>query len=79
MMNIAYILVADAWGKFPSGILGGNFFELGSFSQCFHIERIGDKFKTQYCIAQLKFHSNEQTERNTLMPRLVSFSYSKHS
>lgn len=66
------ITVVDSWGKFPSGIMSGNFFELGSFPQCFRIERNGDAFKTQYCVAQLKFHSNEQAERNTLMPRLVT-------
>lgn len=64
------ILVADSWGKFPSGVMGGNFFEFGSFPQCFRIERNGERYETQYCIAQLKFHSNEQSETNTLMPRL---------
>lgn len=52
--------------------MNGNFFELGSFPQCFRIERNDHKFETQYCIAQFKFRSNEQTERNTLMPKLVT-------
>lgn len=43
-------LVVDSWGNFPSGILQGNRFELGSFPECFHIDRDGKLYNTQYCI-----------------------------
>lgn len=44
--------VVDSWGNFPSGILQGNLYELGSFSECFHINRDGKPYNTQYCIGQ---------------------------
>lgn len=51
--------VLDAWGKIPSEILVEKFFNLsqssydyGSFAQCFHIERKGRRFKTQYCLVK---------------------------
>lgn len=47
------ILVIDAWGHMPSGILNGISIEYGSFSQCFHIVRNGTEYKTQYCTASV--------------------------
>lgn len=32
-----HFIVADAWGKIPTGILSGNLFELGNFDQCLDI------------------------------------------
>lgn len=52
--------VVDGWGKFPSGIYNYNFFDPGSFSECFHIERNGVNYKTQYCIGQLILETPEQ-------------------
>lgn len=54
-------LVVDAWGKFPSGILEGNLFELGSFQECFHIERDDEPYDTKYCLAELKLKSTPQS------------------
>lgn len=51
--------VADAWGRPPSGLLSGNFFDLGSFSQCLNIKRNGRDYRTQYCIGQLKSPSEK--------------------
>lgn len=51
------LTVADAWGRPPSGLLGGNSFDLGAFSQCLSIKRDGRDYQTQYCIGQLKFPS----------------------
>lgn len=42
--------VVDSWGNVPSAILNGNLNDLGSFPECFHIERNGKPYKTQYCI-----------------------------
>lgn len=60
----------DSWGNFPSGLfhpMSGNYFDLGSFSQCFHITRDGNAYKTQYCIGQLKLRA--QIEMNTVKPQ----------
>lgn len=48
----------DAWGKIPSGILYGNFFDRGNFDECLEIrhdskaQNIGI-IKGQYCIASI--------------------------
>ena len=52
------ILVVDAIGKPPSGILGGNFKWLGSFDECVDVKAAINKsgeitypWKGQYCTA----------------------------
>lgn len=45
----------DAWGKIPSGILEGNYQDFGSFSECFHIERNNELYKSKYCMAKVDF------------------------
>lgn len=45
----------DSWGKFPSGIFSGNAYDFGAFSQCFHLERDGQHYPTQYCLAMITF------------------------
>lgn len=47
--------VLDAWGKIPSGILDGNFYEFGSFSECFHINKGKNVYNSKYCMGQLTF------------------------
>lgn len=71
-MNVNVIsfvkLVADAWGKIPSGILQGNFFEFGSYDQCLAIKHdteiaeIGT-FKGQYCLAKLGFKASDSQQK----------------
>ena len=46
-------LVVDSYGKYPAGVLNGNYYGFGSFSECFHIERNGVPYETQYCIAKV--------------------------
>ena len=58
--------VVDAWGKFPAGIFNQNFFDPGSFSECFHIIRNGRNYKTQYCIGQLILESTEQWQKQQI-------------
>lgn len=48
--------VIDSWGKIPSGIFDGNFYEFGAFSQCLNIERYGDSYKTKYFLGHLIFN-----------------------
>lgn len=71
-----FCLVVDAWGKFPSGIMNGNFFDLGSFPQCFHIKQNEMLYKTQYCIGQIIFKPKELIQRSFTMPRLVDMIFS---
>lgn len=47
--------VLDAWGKLPSGLLEGNLYELGAFSECFHIERNDKHYDSKYCMGELAF------------------------
>lgn len=49
----------DSWGNFPSGIGTRNNQELGSFSECFRIERSGQPYQTQYCVGQAHFSRGE--------------------
>ncbi|XP_055304070.1 nose resistant to fluoxetine protein 6-like isoform X2 [Sitodiplosis mosellana] len=51
--------IVDSWGKIPSGILNGNFYEFGAFSECLNIDRYGDPYKTKYCLGHLFFNSSE--------------------
>lgn len=48
----------DAWGKMPSGIFEGNLNEFGAFSECFHIQRNADMYKTKYCMGQVVLDLN---------------------
>lgn len=57
-LRFRFLTVLDSWGKLPSGILSGNFFEFGSFDQCFSISfdesyDIGAAIRPQYCIGQI--------------------------
>lgn len=49
--------VIDAWGKLPSGILTGNFFDFGSFDECFEVEinrdKSGELIHPQYCLGKV--------------------------
>lgn len=48
-------IVLDSWGKFPSGIFSGNAYDFGAFSQCLNLERNGQHYSTQYCLATITF------------------------
>lgn len=50
--------VIDAWGKLPSGLLDGNFYDFGTFSECFHIQRNMELYPTKYCTGQVIFDLN---------------------
>ncbi|XP_031639007.1 nose resistant to fluoxetine protein 6-like [Contarinia nasturtii] len=60
--------IVDSWGKIPSGLLNGNFYELGEFSQCLNIDRNGKRYETQYCLGQLTFEANLG-----IMPKSIGF------
>lgn len=67
-------LVVDAWAKIPSTVLSGNMFEFGGFSECFHIERDQELYKTQYCLGYMIVDFNgglipkSQQRNNGLFP-----------
>lgn len=50
---LIHFSVIDSWGKLPSAVYSGNFYELGGFSQCFNIQRNHSTYKTQYCLGKL--------------------------
>lgn len=74
-------LVLDSWGKLPSGILNGNGFEFGSFSQCFDIDKNGEQYKTKYCLAQTTFHLDgflsNYPQLNIISPYVFYLKYRK--
>lgn len=51
LQNSYFFAVIDASGKFPSGILGGNFHEPGDLFQCLGIDAQVDSYniKGKYC------------------------------
>lgn len=61
--------VVDAWGNLPPAILIGNSFEPGSFSECFHIDRNGINYKTQYCIGTLMLEPKKDIKMNKVWKR----------
>lgn len=60
--------VADSWGKIPSGMLSGNFYQYGNFDQCLvsmHESSINNaKFKGQYCLSQITSDGNSISNSN---------------
>lgn len=50
--------VVDSWGKLPSALLSGNFYDFGGFSECFHITRNNSGYQTQYCLGDLMLEFN---------------------
>lgn len=56
-MNVSCAVV-DSWGKIPSAVFSGNLFEFGGFSECFHIKRDENLYKTQYCLGKMIFDVN---------------------
>lgn len=77
----------DAWGKFPSGLMEGNFYEFGAFSECFHIERETELYETKYCMGQLVLHldgisSTQSYQYNAIkniLPKTWQFDHSQMS
>lgn len=74
-LTIRVFSVADAWGKFPSGLLNSNFFESGSFSECLHIERNGANYETQYCIGQLIYETPEQRKAKQMQKNVNNLKF----
>lgn len=54
----------DSWGKIPSGILKGNLYEFGEFSQCLNIKRNEKPYKTQYCLGQIIFDVGDMMQKS---------------
>jgi hypothetical protein len=48
----------DSWGKFPSGIFSGNYFDFGHFDQCIDFHHFSDdvsEIKGQYCVLMFPY------------------------
>lgn len=63
--SFSFILVLDSWGKMPSGIIEGNFYELGAFDQCIGIEEPEKQFTAQYCLSQITRASEPEPPENS--------------
>lgn len=66
----------DSWGKIPSGLMRGNFYELGNFEQCLNFNKklptpFG-KLEGQYCRVNIHLTqtSQEVAETHELMNRM---------
>lgn len=50
--------IRDAWGKVPSGMLSGNYFDLGNFDQCIGVRHysneVGD-IAGQHCVLMIPY------------------------
>lgn len=60
----------DSWGKIPSGLMRGNFYELGNFEQCVNFNKklptpFG-KLEGQYCRAAIPLAQTSQEIADTL-------------
>lgn len=60
--------VIDSWGTIPSGVLSGNHYDFGEFSQCFNIKRNGKIMKTQYCMGKLVFDLDKYLKSKSILP-----------
>lgn len=63
--------MVDAWGKLPSGFFDGNMYDLGSFNECFDLQRGNEKYSSKYCTARLALNitgmmSPQKTYRSNL-------------
>lgn len=66
-----FFSVFDANGKFPSGIFNYDFFDSGSFSECFR----NVKYKLQYCIGQLILETPEQRNAKKMQKNRVDLPF----
>ncbi|KAB0798817.1 hypothetical protein PPYR_06697 [Photinus pyralis] len=57
----------DAHGKIPSGILDGNFFELGSFDECINIDE-GHLLAGKYCIGKFALSDTSKISIGICIP-----------
>lgn len=69
--------VLDSWGKMPSGILSGNRYDFGDFRRCFHLDRNGGTYPTQYCLGRIvvdlnAFITPDYLRRNADLQSFVS-------
>lgn len=69
---ISSVIVVNSWGGLSHDLAKGKFFDFGTFSPCFQIERNATHhYDTQYCIAQLKFRATEVPRRTKAAPWFV--------
>lgn len=73
--------MVDSWGKMPSGILQGNIFSVGAFSECLNIQRDNEKYESQYCLASLTAKAalldalKPKPQARIAMPMYLSFKF----
>jgi len=53
----------DSWGRFPSGIFSGNYFDFGHFDQCInfhHYSDVASDIHGQYCLLMFPYDMKEK-------------------
>lgn len=72
LFGFSICLVIDSWGKIPSGLYSGNFFDFGMFDQCLdvsHASDDGNTIKGQYCLPSIS--AEFETFSDTLRPSAI--------
>lgn len=54
-LGFGLLLVLDAWGKLPHGLLYGHFSDLGNYESC--LSRSAAVIPTKYCLTHIEFES----------------------
>lgn len=62
----------DSWGKFPSGIFSGNYYDFGSYDQCINFHHLPqsneEEIRGKYCIGIFPYDSEFHDERGKFAP-----------
>lgn len=69
-------VVADAWGKLPSGILSGHIMELGNYDQCLAVRKElepNNTFEGQFCVSYVTAQVNKSNIPEDALP------YARHN
>ncbi len=63
--------IRDSWGKVPSGMFSGNYFDLGNFDQCidvrFYSDEVGE-ITGQHCTLMIPYDLRLSTEMRLATP-----------
>lgn len=63
--------IRDSWGKVPSGLFSGNYFDLGNFDQCIDVRYVADdvgEITGQHCTLMIPYDLERNTETKLAAP-----------
>lgn len=67
----------DSWGRFPSGLFSGNYFDFGHFDQCINFQHYSgavNEIQGQYCL--LMFPYDLKNQEKGILPSFAPQPYS---